>query len=114
MRDRVVYIKDHEDSEKQAKQAFSSFKMYDWDVKVKAGFTKETVKHTNKIIEESRLLNFEKENKNRYHTKLACAYNHIDFWQKVVEEDEPMAFIEHDAVCTMEWNDEWDFEDYLI
>lgn len=114
MRARVVYIKGHEESEKQARQAFNSFKLYDWDVKVKAGLTKETVNHTYKIIEESRLLNFEKENKNRYYTKLACAYNHIDFWHKVIEEDEPMAFIEHDAICTMEWNNEWDFEDYLI
>lgn len=114
MKARIIYINGHAESERQSKQAFKSFQTYGWDVKVKKGFTKDTVDHKNKIIEESRLLNFEKENKNRFLTKLACAYNHIDFWQKVVEEDEPMAFIEHDAVCIMEWNNEWSFEDYLI
>jgi len=114
MRARIVYIKDHEESEKQAKQAFSSFKLYDWDVKVKAGYTRDTVNIDRDIIEKSRLLDFKRENTNRYLTKAACAYNHIDFWQKVIEEDEPMAFIEHDGICTMSWNDEWDFEDYLI
>lgn len=114
MRARIVYIKGHEDSEKQAKQAFSSFKLYGWEAKAKAGHTKESIETDLEIIEGSRLHDFKRENKNRYLTKVACAHNHIDFWHKVVEEDMPMAFIEHDGVCTMEWNNDWEFDEYLI
>ena len=44
MRARIVYIKGHEESEKQAKQAFNSFKLYGWDAKVKSGNTKDNIK----------------------------------------------------------------------
>ena len=55
MRARIVYIKGHEDSEKQAKQAFNSFKLYGWEAKAKAGHTKESIETDLEIIEGSRL-----------------------------------------------------------
>ena len=70
MRARIVYIKGHEESEKQAKQAFNSFKLYGWDAKVKSGNTKDNIKTDLNIIEGSRLHDFKKENTNRYLTKL--------------------------------------------
>ena len=113
MKGQIVYIKGHEKSEKQAQQAFTSLRKRGWDVELKAGITPKTVKDDVRIIEESRLLNFKKENRNRYLTKVSCALNHIEFFKNVVETDEPMAFFEHDAISVMA-PEEYEFEDYLL
>lgn len=113
----IVYVKGHEDSEKQAKESLTSFNKYGWDVQLKPGITKFNVEETEEyklnIINESRLLNFKTENYNKFLTKISCAINHIQFWKEVVEKNEPMCFFEHDAICIQK-EDKYDFEDYLI
>ncbi len=113
----ITYIKGHEKSEQQAKKAFSSFKKYNnWDVDLVKGLTAKTVVDTpefkTRVISDSRLHNFRTEDMNRFRTKMACAINHIRFFEKVIASDEPMAFLEHDAICIDDWKD-WDFEEYL-
>ncbi len=118
MKAQIVYIKDHKESEQQAQQALTSFEKYKWDVKLHEGLVAENIEDTEefknyKIIKNSRLLDFKVENRHKYLTKMACAINHVRFWNKVIETNEPMAFIEHDGICTMTW-DNLEWNDYLI
>ena len=106
MRGQIVYIKGHAQSEEQAHQSYNSFKRNGWDVEMVEGVTHETVKSAEEfndlhIIAESRLYNFEKENYNRFLTKVSCAINHVKFWKNVVKEKKTMAFLEHDAIGVM-------------
>jgi len=60
------------------------------------------------LIENARLRAFEKENKNRYLTKKACFYNHVRLWEKCIELNEPIAFVESDTICIRPWEEpEW-------
>lgn len=110
----IVYIKGHKKSEEQANASLKSFQKYKgWDLQLVEGLTPKTVDSDVDIIENSRLHDFKRENYNRFLTKVSCANNHIKFFKKVIEEDEPMAFLEHDAVCISDW-EQYDFKDYLI
>lgn len=114
----IVFIKKHIESENQAKEALASFKEHGWDARLIEGLTPKTVVETEEfseygIVENSRLLNFKTENYNRFLSKVSCAINNIRHWKRVVQADEPMAFIEHDAICIGQWN-QLEFEDYLI
>lgn len=118
MKCRLIYISSHLGSLDQRDQALSSFAKYSgWEVSKKHGITPRTIEKREEyqwpIKENSRLLNFKEENFNRYLTKLSCVINHVQFWRKVVKEDQPMAFLEHDAICIDNWSDV-DFDEYLI
>jgi len=117
MKSFIHYVDGHKESEKQARESFKSFTKRGWDVHLKPGITKHTVKshpeYNRTIIKGSRLHDFKKENINKYYTKISCALNHISFWKEVVKENEPMCFLEHDSLCTMSY-DNYEFEDYLL
>ena len=117
----IIYIKNHKESEIQANQALQSFKKYkNWNPILCEGVTAKTVRDEPEfkdynIIENSRLFNFKKENHHRFLTKVSCAINHIRFWKRAVELNNPMCFIEHDAICTMDCTPETlSFREYLI
>lgn len=117
LKGQIVYIKGHKESEKQAHSALESFKRFKgWDIELEEGLTSTTApmiaEFETKIIEESRLHNFKIENYNKFCTKMACAINHLVFFRKVITADEPMVFLEHDAVCLESWLN-YDFDDYL-
>lgn len=118
MKCKLIYISGHSGSLDQRDQALESFAKYSgWDVKKKHGVTPQTVKNREEfqwpIKDDSRLLNFKQENYNRYLTKLSCVMNHVRFWRQVVKEDQPMAFLEHDAICIGDWGG-FEFDEYLI
>lgn len=113
MKAQIVYVKGHEGSEKQANAAYKSAWKNGLKPELVEGFTRKTIHVQRKIIQESRLHNFKKENVNRFLTKCACAHNHIKFWERVVKQNETMIFLEHDAVVTMPWGD-YEFDEYLI
>ena len=82
------------------------------------GITRDTVESTKEfneldIIAESRLYNFEKENYNRFLAKVSCAINHVRFWKRVLDENETLAFLEHDAISVMDPGN-LQFDEYLI
>ncbi len=57
----IVYVKGHEESEKQASEAQTSFKKWGWDTYLHEGLTWENVENSAeykdyKIVENSRLL----------------------------------------------------------
>ena len=118
MKAQIVYIKGHSESEKQAQEALKSFNKSDWEPYLYEGLTAETVEKTDEfnfynIVENSRLLSFKQDNYHKFLSKMSCAINHVRFWKKVIEKKEPMAFIEHDSICTTSW-DNVEFTDYLI
>lgn len=120
MKGQIIYVPSHPKSIAQAEEAERSFKVFSgWDLKLTAGVTPKTLNKVDEsqrsvpMIEKSRMLNFKSENENRFYTKLSCVMNHVNFWKEVVEKDEPMAFIEHDAIFISSWRDQ-DFDEYLI
>ena len=118
MKTQIVYIKGHSESEKQAKEALKSFDRNNWEPYLQEGLTAETVEKAEEfdfynIIENSRLLNFKKENYHKFLSKMSCAINHVRFWKEVIKNNKPMAFVEHDSLCTTSW-DNIHFKEYLI
>lgn len=120
MKGQIIYVPSHSKSIAQAEEAERSSKIFSgWDLKLTSGVTPKTLNKVDEsqrsvpMIENSRLINFKSENENRFYTKLSCVMNHVNFWKEVVEKDEPMAFIEHDAIFISSWRDH-DFDEYLI
>ncbi len=103
MRGVIHYIKDHAESTNQAKKAYNSFKHYKYDVELKPGITPATLNNYDnyKVLENSRLESFlvNDNNERKYKVKKSCVLNNIEFAKIVIEQDEPMMFIEHDALC---------------
>jgi GR25 family glycosyltransferase involved in LPS biosynthesis len=110
----IHYIDNYLPSISQSKQALNSFNFFSgWEAELIEGFTPRTLSEVPPIKEESRLLDFKKNNENQYLTKVSCAMNHVRFWKKVIDLNEPCAFIEHDAICISSWKN-YDFDEYLI
>jgi hypothetical protein len=99
----IHYILDHLESTKQATDAYNSFKHYNCDVELKAGITPATLDSYNnyKVLKNSRLESFLVKDKNerKHKVKKSCVLNNIEFAKMVIAKDEPMMFIEHDALC---------------
>ena len=110
----ITYIEGHPPSEAQAKEAYESFTYYNWQVVLSPGITPKTVltkpESTWPIKKLSRL---QERNAPFYLTKLSCVLNHVYFWRKVIEIDEPLCFLEHDAICIGKC-EQPDFEEYLL
>jgi len=115
---RLIYIDGHLGSMKQCSQAYNSFSTFKgWEVEKFSGITPNNIKKQKEfsytIKKNSRLLNFQKEDENRFLTKLSCAINHVKFWKEVLKKNKTMVFLEHDAICIGDWKDV-DFDEYLI
>ncbi|MDB4350284.1 glycosyltransferase family 25 protein [bacterium] len=118
MKCRLIYVDGHLESMKQCSQAYNSFSTFKgWEVEKFSGITYSNIEKQKEfsypVKKNSRLLNFQKENKNRFLTKLSCAINHVKFWKEVVKRNEPMVFLEHDAICVGDWKN-LEFDEYLI
>jgi GR25 family glycosyltransferase involved in LPS biosynthesis len=117
MKGRIVYIEGREDSEKQAKQAYDSFKKYNWDVELFVGIMPKTINEKDfpyPDVENGRLQGIHKNEPQKYLTKKSCLFNNLTFFKDVVDTNEPMAFIEHDAVCIGPYENRWIFRDFLF
>lgn len=99
----IHYILDHLESTKQATDAYNSFKHYNCDIELKAGITPTTLNSYDnyKVLKNSRLESFlvNDKNKRKHKVKKSCVLNNIEFAKMVIAKDEPMMFIEHDALC---------------
>jgi GR25 family glycosyltransferase involved in LPS biosynthesis len=107
----IHYVKNHKESEEQASQALASFLRYGWEAQLQEGITPDTLDESEfdyPIIEGGRLEGFKAEQPNKYLIKKSCLSNQIRLWRKVVEENESMAFIEHDAICIGKFDYEFD------
>ena len=110
----VITVRGHKQDELQSDICLRSLAEFDgWEPEQLYGYTaKDKDLFEDRwgfpMIENARLRAFEKEDKNRYLTKKACFYNHVRLWEKCIELDEPIAFIESDVVCIRPWEEpEW-------
>tara|TARA_Y100000004_G_scaffold85187_1_gene95597 strand:- start:1228 stop:1899 length:672 start_codon:yes stop_codon:yes gene_type:complete len=111
----LIFVKDHLQSTNQAARALSSCKDTRWDVELMEGITPLTVDKYDMWTHcpGSRASNFFEQNEKKYKTKKSCFMNHVKVWEKCIELDEPVAFLEHDVGCVRDYIEE-DFEDVLI
>ena len=111
----LIFVKDHLGSTTQAAKALASCKDTGFDVELTEGVTPLTVDKYDKWSHcpGSRASNFFEQNEKKYKTKKSCFMNHVRVWEKCIELDEPVAFLEHDIGCVRDYIEE-DFEDVLI
>jgi len=110
----IHYINGHEGSTRQANEALSSFLYHGWDAHLVEGITPDTLDESEfdyPLIEGGRLHDMKRKGEDKYYIKKSCVSNHIRLWRRCVEEDEPMAFIEHDAICIS--NFQYDVDELL-
>ena len=110
----IHYIKDYNESEVLADQCLDSFKTYSgWEPILQEGFTPDTLVGHEKyrILEPSALRILQRvPNKPNFSHKLSSIMNNIRLWNRVVEENETMVFLEHDVVCVRDF-EEINFQD---
>jgi GR25 family glycosyltransferase involved in LPS biosynthesis len=102
MKGYIHYIKGHAESEKQAQQSLNSFVKHGWDVELVEGITPSTLDETEfdyPLIKGGRLDDMHRKGDKKYYIKKSCIGNQIRIWRKCVEENRPMAFLEHDSIC---------------
>ncbi len=117
MKSFLIYVKGHAKSEQYAEACLQSMKG-GFSVQLFEGATADTFQYWEDYfkfpeIHNGRLLAFQQEDVNRYKTKKACVYNHARLWEKCIELDEPICFIEQDSHCVRAW-DNLDFDEVLI
>ena len=114
MKAQIIYVKGHAGSEAQSLQALTSFEMFGWDAERIEGVTPDTLQESDFPYPDtpgSRMSDFKSQGA-KYYIKKACLFNNLKFAQRVLDADEPMAFIEHDALA-IEPPDTWDFTEFL-
>lgn len=117
MKGRIIFIEGRKDSEAQAKQAYDSFRKYGWDVEMMAGITPATLDESDfpyPDVPGGRFAGIHNDEPKKYPIKKSCLFNNLKFCEKVVDAKEPMAFIEHDALCIGPWESNWRFEEFLF
>ena len=116
----VITVRGHRQDEIQASNCLMSLaEMPGWEPEQLYGFTAADKDIFESrwgfpVIENARLKAFEKENLNRYYTKKACFYNHVRLWEKCVELDEPLAFVESDTEVIRPWDETQIWQEVLI
>ena len=103
MKTLLHYIKGHIKSEQQASYALETFHRYSsWDVELVEGVTPDTIDETEYDIIDlpnGRLSSIRQNEPTKYLIKKSCIFNNLRFYERVILENEPMAFVEHDAIC---------------
>lgn len=99
----VVYVKGHEVSEQHKDRLVASLDQYGWDYELWEGVTPDTIEEEDfpfKDLEGGRLQSFKTNEPRKYPIKKSCVFNHLYFAQRVLYDNEPMIFLEHDQlVC---------------
>jgi GR25 family glycosyltransferase involved in LPS biosynthesis len=118
MKGRIIYIEGHKASEAQSKEAYNSFVKHGYEVELYPGLTPETIDESEfpfKDLPGGRLESFKTNEPEKYLLKKSCVFNNLRFYRDVIEADETMLFIEHDAICIAPWNVRWqNFDDYCF
>ena len=113
----IIYIEGHAKSEKQANLSLETFLNRGYDAQLVPGVTPYTIDETEfsyPDLPNSRLSCFKEEDHNKYLFKKSCIFNHLRFWNRVIEDDEPRIFAEHDSICTHRWKTTWVFDDFCF
>ena len=115
MKSFVIYVKGHEQSERYALEALNSCNKNGFDAELLEGVTPDTINQYEQYpeIENGRATSFKREDTKKYLTKKSCFTNHVRVWNKCIELNQPVAFIEQDAYCVWGW-DNTQFDEILI
>lgn len=114
MKANIIYIKGFSKSEAQATKARKSVEKFGLKYDMVAGVTPATLnqymmRYPLKPVINSRAFDYENEKQRMLPTKQSCFLNHIMFWERVIAADQPMMFLEHDAMMVRKWNNpDWD------
>lgn len=114
MKANLVYIQGFDKSEAQMQKAKRSLDKFKLDYELVPGVTPDTLSEYLKQyplepIINSRAWNYQTQQQPMLETKQSCFINHLIFWEKVLEADAPMMFLEHDALMIREWTyPDWD------
>jgi len=114
MKARLHYVKGHIGSEEQAMQSLASFRRYGWDVELVEGVTPDTIdetEFTSKILGGSRLEDFAAQDYRKFLVKKSCLFNNLRLMVDCVESNESMIFLEHDSICTANY-EEFEFDEF--
>ncbi len=120
MKAQIIYVKGHEGSELQAQRSLDSFKKHNWDAELYEGITPASLVESDFPYPDmigSRMMDFRSQvtpHNIKYFVKKSCVFNNLKFAERVVKADEPMAFIEHDAICISPMSEDWDFDEFLF
>ena len=109
----LIFVKDHLESTNQAARALASCKNSGFEVELTEGVVPLTLNEKWEYVKGSRASNFYVQDTKKYNTKKSCFANHVKIWNKCIELNEPVAFLEHDVGCIRNYIEE-DFEDVLI
>lgn len=119
MKANIIYIESHTKSNEAANNCLQSCEKFGIiDAELVSGITPASLSYFEELyrikpVVNSRAYAYETEQQPMYHTKKSCFFNHVLFWEKVVDKNEPMIFLEHDAVCIREY-DYPDFDEVLV
>lgn len=105
MKSFIVYVKGHPQSEEQANRALASCKGSGFECELMEGTVPDTLSNFPDWpdAENGRVTNFRRDNMKVYLHKKSCFSNHYTIWNKCVELNEPIAFLEHDVINIREW-----------
>ena len=117
MKSYIIHIKNHSASKAQARDCLLSCAKK-FDAELFAGVTPDTLgdyelKYSFIEMNPSRANDYFFQNQKKYKTKKSCFMNHVRLWHKCVERNEPIAVLEHDAICKRKW-DNVEFDECLI
>jgi GR25 family glycosyltransferase involved in LPS biosynthesis len=107
MRGIITYIEGHDLSTKQAKKCLKSYKKHGWDVSMVPGVIPSTLNRSlfpYPVIKNGRLNKFSGLKKE---IKISCLFNNLLFCKEVIENNEPMARMEHDSICISSWDEKY-------
>ena len=116
MKVRIVYVKGNKDSEAQANQSLKSWLDNGWEAELYPGYTPDTLdreKFPYPDMDKGRLQSFLQTEPHKHPIKTAVAFNNLQFFQDVIQYNEPMVFAEHDSICLSEYRGFW-AEDYCF
>lgn len=113
----IVRVKNNEKSENYAQDCLKSCKGK-FDAELFDGVNPSTLEYWSNIYKlepmaQSRAIGHQLASKKIYDAKKSCFLNHVRLWNKCVELNEPIAFIEHDAHCINAWDNK-PFDELLI
>lgn len=115
MKVKIIYVAEHEGSIGQAQQSLNSWISHGWNAELQQGVTPMSLDYSMfpyPDLENGRLQSFKENEPRKYPIKVSCLFNNLLFAQKVLEENEPMVFAEHDSICIGKYDEDIIFEDF--
>lgn len=119
MRANIIHIENHSKSRAAAQNCLQSCAKFGTiEAELVGGITPGSLNYIEglyniKPLPNSRAYAYETEKQPMYETKKSCFFNHVLFWERVIAANEPMIFLEHDAVCVREY-DYPEFDEVLV